>query len=136
MAFLRSVYMLNNYGDFINGDVRTVDQPYVQLLSTVDTSKMLDEFNAARNTQANPSAVADAVAASSILNANPSAAPENQSGVKASASATGLDGSTSTTASSTPTPDKNGADSLGHASATARVVVAMVGLTFLPAFIL
>jgi hypothetical protein len=50
-AFLRNVYMLNNYGDFIDGDVRTVNKPYIQLLSTVDTSKMYDEFYAARKTQ-------------------------------------------------------------------------------------
>jgi hypothetical protein len=43
--------MLNNYGDFVDGDVRTVDKPHIQLLSTVDTSKMYDEFYAARNSQ-------------------------------------------------------------------------------------
>jgi hypothetical protein len=41
--------MLNNYGDFINGDVSTVDKAYIQLLSTVNTTTMYDEFFAARS---------------------------------------------------------------------------------------
>jgi hypothetical protein len=39
--FLRSVYMLDHFGDTIRGGPT---QPYIQLLSTVDVAKAHDEF--------------------------------------------------------------------------------------------
>jgi hypothetical protein len=68
--------MLNNYGDFINGDVRTVDKAYIQLLSTVNTTAMYDEFYAARRGNATTSP-GNTVTLASTVNSITSATPRS-----------------------------------------------------------
>ncbi|KAG7097578.1 hypothetical protein E1B28_004915 [Marasmius oreades] len=47
MAFLRNTYVLINFGDFVGGSDRSVADPYIQLLSTVNkTAAHLDFVNA------------------------------------------------------------------------------------------
>jgi hypothetical protein len=49
MAFLRNVYVLNNYGDFVDGATESTADPYMQLLSTTtDLTLTRKEFAAAR----------------------------------------------------------------------------------------
>ncbi|KAK7060710.1 hypothetical protein VNI00_000441 [Paramarasmius palmivorus] len=44
MAFLRNVYQLLNYGDFVDGSNSTVADPYMQLLTTIDKGAAHRDF--------------------------------------------------------------------------------------------
>jgi hypothetical protein len=44
MAFLRNVYLLTNYGDFIDGDPGNIADPYIQMMGTTNTTTMHSEF--------------------------------------------------------------------------------------------
>ncbi|KDQ62633.1 hypothetical protein JAAARDRAFT_30550 [Jaapia argillacea MUCL 33604] len=49
MAFLRNVYMLINFGDFVDGSTKSTAAPYIQLLSTTnDSTQALKDFDNAR----------------------------------------------------------------------------------------
>jgi len=48
MGFLTNVYMLIDYGDFVDTSTTTTNNPYVQLLSTTDPAQAHADFVAVR----------------------------------------------------------------------------------------
>lgn len=79
-SFLRNVYLLINYGDFVDGNTNTTAAPYVQLLSTTNPASAHADFLSARLNQtaaaptshapADHAAIADASSTSSSASKN------------------------------------------------------------------
>ena len=63
---VRNVYLLINYGDFVDGNPSNTAAPYVQLLSTTDPASAHADFLSVRLNQTSEHAAIDAADASSM----------------------------------------------------------------------
>lgn len=93
-SFLRNVYLLVDYGDFVDGNTNTTAAPYVQLLSTTDPASAHADFISVRLNQTTGGATTptssapadhaaidiDAADASSTPSSTPSSAPKGVKG--------------------------------------------------------
>jgi hypothetical protein len=73
---VRNVYLLINYGDFVDGSTSTTANPYAQLLSTTDPASAHADFLRVRENQTSATASSDHAAITATASPSSTTAPK------------------------------------------------------------